>query len=283
MDKVLVTGGAGFIGSALCKELQTRGFSVISVDNYFNASRDNHHEGIRYIEAHTRELGWLFSPEEMDEIKYIFHLGEYSRVEQSFDDYKKVMQYNYHAFPHLLAFAKQAEAKVIYAGSSTKFSIGDVGSSMSPYAYTKAQNTELLKNYDGWFGLDYSIAYFYNVYGKGEKAEGKYATVVAKFLDLKDKGEQTLPVTAPGTQLRNFTHIDDIVDALILIALKGSKEDYSIGSDEKYSIIDLVKLLDLNYELMPEKRGNRADGLCDSTNLKALGWKPKNTLKGYLQ
>lgn len=280
MTKVLVTGGAGFIGSALCKELHTRGFSVVSVDNYFNGSKDNHHEGVEYYELNTREIGCVLNPQDY---KYIFHLGEYARVEQSFEDYEEVIQYNLLAFPYLLDFAKRGQAKVIYAGSSTKFSVGDIGSSMSPYAYTKAQNTELLKNYDRWFGLDYSIAYFYNVYGRGEKAEGKYATVVAKFLNLKSKGEKVLPVTAPGTQLRNFTHIDDIVDALILIALKGYKDDYSIGADEKYSIIDLVTLLGLDYKLMPAKPGNRADGLCDSTNLKLLGWKPKHTLKGYIQ
>ena len=193
------------------------------------------------------------------------------------------MDYNLVTFPTMLKFAKEKNAKFIYSGSSTKFAVGEVGSAQSPYAFTKAQNTELLKNYAEWYGLDYTIVYFYNVYGKGEKGSGKYATVVQKFIDKAMASNDPLPVTSPGTQLRNFTHVDDIVSGLMLAGFRGNGDGYGIGNDYKYSILDLVDMLGCEPEMKPEKPGNRMDGELKTDKLKALGWSAEKDLRDYIR
>lgn len=278
MSRIIVTGGEGFIGSALCHKLADMDHTVISVDNQFNTSARKWHDDVTYYTMEAEELGY---ETELD-CDYIFHLGEYARVEQSFDDFDTVMDYNYHSFPAILNFAKEKNAKLIYSGSSTKFAEGG-GKNMSPYAFTKAQNTELLKNYADWYGLDYTIVYFYNVYGEGENGEGKYATVVQKFLEMAFNGAEKFPVTSPGTQLRNFTHIDDIVDGLILAGFRGQGDNYGIGSDTKYSILDLVDMLGGDAEMRPPRPGNRMNGELKTDKLKALGWSAKKDLKDYIR
>jgi UDP-glucose 4-epimerase len=279
--KILVTGGAGMIGSALCHELENKGHQVTSLDNYSNGYSDNHHPGVEYITGCTNQISMYFH----DDVKfdYIFHLGEYARVEQSFDDYDTVMEYNYHSFPKMLEFAKKSGAKFIYSGSSTKFSIGEDGKAMSPYAYTKAQNTELLNAYASWNNLPYAIVYFYNVYGEGEVADGKYATVIAKFIKMVKEGATSLPITSPGTQERNFTHIDDTVDGLIRIMEFGAGDNWGIGNDTSYSLLDIAEMLGVDVDMKPEKPGNRMGGVVHNTMLKALGWKPKTDLKNYIK
>lgn len=277
---ILVIGGAGFIGSALCKELaKNERNNIVSLDNYFTGSKLNHHDGVEYIEGTPFDLIDLYDEPVFD---IIFHFGEYARVEQSFEDFDEVMSFNYYSFPKVLEFAKHQDAKVVYSGSSTKFAEGG-GRNMSPYAFTKAQNTELLKNYAQWYGLDYTIVYFYNVYGDNEISNGKYATVVAKFLDIVNGGHKTLPVTSPGTQLRNFTHIDDIVDGLMLAGFQGSGDGWGIGSDEKYSILDLVEMLEAEPIMTPEKPGNRMDGELKTDQLKSLGWSCQRSLPEYIK
>ena len=278
--KILVTGGAGFIGSALCKVLSVSGYSVTSLDNYYTGSVDNHHSGVDYVTGNTDQIHKHFCKGE--KFDYIFHLGEYARVEQSFNDYQKVLSYNYHSFPVVVAFAKKLGAKLIYSGSSTKFSVGVEGRLMSPYAYTKAQNTEFLKVFSEWYGLNYTIVYFYNAYGDHEVGDGDYSTVVAKFIKIIRSGETKLPVTSPGTQLRNFTHVDDIVSGLILAGFEGHGDGYGIGSDEKHSILDLVEYLGGQPILMDGKAGNRMDGELKTDKTKALGWSAKYKLQNYI-
>lgn len=280
-QKILVTGGAGFIGSALCKVLNEKGFDVTSLDNYHFGNLKNHHPGVNYIKGNTIDLDNYFDSNV--DFKYIYHLGEYARVEQSFCDYDLALKYNYESFPKVVSFAKKIGAKLIYSGSSTKFTVESDGRNMSPYAYFKAQNTEFLINYSKWFGLDYSIVYFYNAYGDHEVDTGVYATVVAKFIRLVNSGEKKLPVNSPGTQLRNFTHIDDIISGLLIAGFKGKGDDYGIGSEEKYSILDLVSFLGAEPIFMESKQGNRMDGFLNTEKTKALGWKPKHSLKDYIE
>lgn len=283
-DMVIVTGGAGFIGSHLCKRLADDGYFVVSIDNYFTGSIDNHHDSHRivYINDQAKninensELNALLEKEY--NVKYVFHLGEYSRVEQSFDDIAIVCDFN-SALPSLCQFAKLHDAKLIYSGSSTKFAREGI---ISPYALTKAQNTEFLKHYAEWFGIDYAITYFYNVYGPGEIKSGKYATVVAKFIEKARSGEQ-LTITAPGTQQRNFTHIHDIIDGIILVANKGHGDEYGIGSDTSYSIFDLACMISDNIVVNQEKRGNRSSATVCNQKLKNLGWSCKHNLTEYIE
>ena len=235
--KILVTGGAGFIGSNLCEELAKNNHTVYSLDNYSTGTTKNHVNNVIYITGETKNVDDLinFSPE------IVYHLGEYSRVDQSFDDIEKVWKYNKDGIFAILQFCKKNNSKLIYAGSSTKFGDGGFGRSQSPYAWTKASNTELVQNYGNWFGLSYAIVYFYNVYGNREISSGKYATLIALFIKKFKKGEP-LPVVSPGTQLRNFTHIKDIISGLILVGNKGEGDNYGIGCSKAFSILDITKI-----------------------------------------
>lgn len=276
---VLITGGAGFVGSHLAKRMYENNNKVYVIDNFFTGKKSNCYKGIHYKKAQTKEIYNLYKNLKLD---YIFHLGEYSRVEQSFEDIDLVMEYNSNSFFQVLKLANHHKAKLIYSGSSTKFS-KNLEQVESPYSYTKRMNTEFLKQYANWYKLKYAITYFYNVYGDKEIAQGKYATVIAKFLHLKKQGKKYLPITSPGTQKRRFTHINDIVNGLILVGKKGIGDDYGIGSNKSYSIIDLANLLKMKYRLTQNKKGNRMNATLKTKKTIDLGWKDTNILKDYLK
>ena len=279
IKNILVTGGAGFIGSHLCERLsQDKLNRVISLDDYSTGSVDNHIDGVNYVKGEVRNIEKLinFSPD------MIFHLGEYSRVEQSFEDVERVWKSNKEGVFAILQFCVKNKSKLIYAGSSTKFGDGGLGRSQSPYAWTKATNTELVENYGNWFGLDYAIVYFYNVYGGREIALGKYATLIALFVE-KYKNKKPLTVVSPGTQLRNFTHIDDIINGLILVGKSGSGDNFGIGCSKSYSILEIAEMFGLEIEMLPERKGNRmsASVVCEKT--RALGWNDTKTIFDYIE
>lgn len=276
--KILVTGGAGFVGSHLCERLsKDENNEVYSLDNYFTGSVENHIENVKYIKGLTKDISSLidFTPD------MIYHLGEYSRVEQSFDDIEKVLEYNKQGTIEVLEFVRKHKCKLLYAGSSTKY--GDEGhnANASPYAWTKATNTELVMNYGNWFNVPYAITYFYNVYGNREIATGKYATLIA-LLNERMKHSEPLTIVSPGTQKRNFTHIDDIIDGLVLVGENGYGDEFGIGSPDSFSILEVAELFGGKIEMLPERKGNRmtADVMTDKTQ--ALGWAPKCTLEDYI-
>ena len=276
--KILVTGGAGFVGSNLCEALaKNTNNEVYSLDNYFTGSRDNHVEGVTYIEGSTEHIFELidFVPD------LVYHLGEYSRVEQSFDDIDKVLLFNKIGTLKVLEFCRKRHCKIIYAGSSTKFGDGGLGKDQSPYAWSKSSNTELVKNYGTWYGLEYAIVYFYNVYGKREIRTGKYATLIALFTEKMKKGEP-LTVVSPGTQQRNFTHIDDIVAGLLIVGEKGKGDGYGIGSLETYSILEIAQLFGGKIEMLPERKGNRMTAEVVTQKTEELGWKAQKHIKEFI-
>ena len=279
IKKVLVTGGAGFIGSHLCEKLLNSGmYEVFSLDNYFTGNENNHIKGVNYFRGNTSEIENLitFKP------SLIYHLGEYSRVEQSFDDIEKVWRFNKDGIFAVLEFCRKTGAKIIYAGSSTKFGDGGLGRDQSPYAWTKASNTELVINYGKWFNISYAITYFYNVYGPREISKGKYATLIALFKELK-KTNMPLGVVSPGTQKRNFTHVDDIINGLILVGEKGIGDDYGIGNDESYSILEIANLFGGEIIMLPERKGNRLSAEVMTEKTIKLGWKPQKSIKKYIK
>ena len=277
--KILVTGGAGFIGSHLCERLaQDKNNHVYSLDNYFTGSKDNHIENVTYIEGNTINIGDLINFEP----HIIYHLGEYSRVEQSFDDIEQVWKYNKDGIFAVLEFCRKTGAKIIYAGSSTKFGDGGLGRSASPYAWTKASNTELVENYGTWFNVPYAITYFYNVYGKREIQTGKYATLIALFKE-KMKHNEDLTIVSPGTQKRNFTHIDDIINAIVLIGENGYGDEFGIGSREAYSINEIAELFGGTIKMLPERKGNRMTADVMTKKTETLGWKPTRSIEKYIE
>jgi UDP-glucose 4-epimerase len=275
---ILVTGGAGFIGSHLCERLAADGHRVISLDNYFTGSKDNHVPGVEYREGHTKDVEALV-PETPD---LVYHLGEYSRVEQSFVDHPIVWDYNKAGTFAVLEFCRAKDVKIVYAGSSTKFGDGGLGRDQSPYAWTKASNTELVRNYGTWFKLPYAITYFYNVYGSREIQAGKYATLVALFKEKVKNGEP-LTVVAPGTQQRNFTHVDDIVDGVVLVGECGAGDDFGLGHGKAYSILEVAKLFNHPIEMLPERPGNRMTASVETAKTHSLGWEPKHDLEHHIQ
>jgi UDP-glucose 4-epimerase len=278
-DKVIIViGGAGFVGSHLCDFLKTDN-TVTSLDNYLSGDKDNHVPGVTYIEGSSlniSELAGELSPD------IIFHLGEYSRVESSFDDYDLVIQNNLVPFSAVLNFAKDKNAKLIYSGSSTKFANYGVDDVQSPYAWVKAKNTEHLINYARWFSLEYAIVYFYNVYGGNEIGMGPFSTVIAKFKRLYLEGERVLPVVSPGTQVRNFTHYSDIVNGLVTVALRGYGDGFGIGNEHSISMLELVSHFGCSPDLVPSRRGNRESATLVTSATQALGWLPKVDIVKYL-
>jgi UDP-glucose 4-epimerase len=278
-NKILVTGGAGFVGSHLCERLaQDNNNEVYSLDNYFTGSKNNHVKNVTYIEGSTADIDKLitFSPD------MVYHLGEYSRVEQSFDDIEKVWRYNKDGIFAVLEFVRKHGCKILYAGSSTKFGDGGLGRSASPYAWTKATNTELVMNYGAWFNVPYAITYFYNVYGPREIESGKYATLIALFKQKVKNGEP-LTVVSPGTQKRNFTHIDDIIDGLILVGENGYGDEFGIGSGEAYTILEVAQMFGSEIQMLPERKGNRMSADVVTAKTEALGWSPQRRLKEYIE
>ncbi len=277
--KILVTGGAGFVGSHLCERLALdKNNDVYSLDNYFTGNIDNHVANVTYIEGSTSDIEKLikFTPD------MVYHLGEYSRVEQSFDDMEKVWKYNKDGTFSVLEFVRKHGCKILYAGSSTKFGDGGLGRSASPYAWTKASNTELVMNYGNWFNVPYAITYFYNVYGNREIQTGKYATLIALFKE-KMKNDEPLTIVSPGTQKRNFTHIDDIANGLILVGENGYGDEFGIGSGEAFTINEIAEMFGGKVEMLPERKGNRMSADVMTTKTEALGWKPTHKIKEYIE
>ncbi len=277
-SKILVTGGAGFIGSHLCESLVRDGSrNVYSLDNYSTGSEANHVNGVKYLKGDTQNISDIvdFSPD------IIFHLGEYSRVEKSFFELDKVWSSNTTGTYNVLKFCINNNSKLVYAGSSTKFSSDGVGSHQSPYAWTKASNTDLVKSFGRWFSLEYAIVYFYNAYGGREIQSGDYATLIGIFTKQARLGEN-LSVVSPGTQLRNFTHVEDIVSALKKIGENGKGDGYGIGHDKSWSVLQVAQLFGGKIKMMAARSGNRMDSALIVDKTKSLGWEAKIDLADYV-
>jgi UDP-glucose 4-epimerase len=279
----LVTGGAGFIGSHLCERLVKEGYKVISLDNYFTGSRDNHVPGVEYREGHTKDIAELI-PESPD---YIYHLGEYSRVHASLDEPEIVWDMNIVGTMAVLEFWRTRGGKLVYSASSTKSDStitheGIAGKDLSPYTWAKATNVSLINNYGRWYSLQYAIVYFYNVYGPRERAWGSYGTVIGTFVQ---NFLNHLPhkVNAPGTQTRAFTHVLDTVEGIVLAGEKGEGDGFNISSKDVHSIKEVAEMFGGEIEMQPQTKASRSSTSDDTMQLEALGWKQKHHLREYIE
>lgn len=282
MKNILITGGAGFIGTHLITELKNKypSSEIISIDNYFTGKKENHVHGVKYIDGDTNNIFVLLDNWIPDTV---FHLGEYSRIVKSFDDIDIVWKSNIDGTKKVLDYCIKHNCKLVYAGSSSKFGNDGKDEHLSPYAWTKSKNIELIKNYGSWFNLNYAICYFYNVYGPGQIQNGPYSTVIGIF-ERQFKNKEPLTVVHPGTQTRDFTHVYDIIDGVIKVGENGNGDDYMLGTGKQYKLLDVAKLFDTDYILIPERTGERLSGQAVSTKAyEELNWKPKYNLESYIK
>ena len=282
---LVVTGGAGFIGSNLISELlKFKKFRVLSIDNYSSGLSKNHikNKRVKYLKGNTKNIEILLNGY-IGKIHSIFHFGEFARIYQSFKKIDECFSSNIEGSSNVFNFALKNKIRLIY--SATSASLGNKGKDMnlSPYAFSKAKNLELLENLKKWFNFRYEVIYFYNVYGERQICKGDMATVVGIFEDHFKK-KKKLPVVRPGTQVRRFTHVYDTIKACIFAWKKNKCKHYSIASEQSYSIMELAKLFRRKVRYLPKRAGERYASALTKMNLnnKIVRLSAKTKLKDYV-
>ena len=283
---IVVTGGAGFIGSNLIDYLsKNTNFKIISIDNYSTGNKKNHlkSKNVRYLEGNTLNINTILSKIKKD-IHTIFHFGEFARIFQSFNKFQECLETNSTGSKEVFKFCLDNNIKLIY--SATSASLGNKGKdeNLSPYAFTKAKNLELLNNLKKWFKFKYEVIYFYNVYGPKQISKGNMATVIGIFQECVQK-KRPLPVVRPGTQSRKFTHIDDTINVCIEAWKKNKCRHYSIYNKTSYTILEVAKMFNSKIVFLPKRKGERYSSALtniNSTNniFKRFG---KKNLKSYIK
>ncbi len=283
-NTIIVTGGAGFVGSNLINFLlkKTR-LDIISIDNYSSGYKKNHikNKRVKYLKGNTKNIDILIKNPK--KIKSLFHFGEFARIYQSFNNMSECIDSNSVGTNSIFNFCLMNNIKLIY--SATSASLGNKGSdkNLSPYAFTKAQNLELLENLKKWFGFKFEVIYFYNVYGPRQISKGKMSTVIGIF-EYAYKNKKPLPVVKPGTQSRRFTHIDDTIKICFLAWKKNLCRHYSIANKKSYSIIEVAKMFKTKIKFLKKRPGERYASALTNMNLsnKVYKYFGKKKLKDYI-
>ena len=284
-NKILVTGGAGFVGTNLIKFfLNKTKYNLISLDNYSTGIKSNHinNSRVKYIKGKTSDISKLIKKPK--EIKTIFHFGEFARIYQSFLKMNECIESNSVGSNAVFNFCLKNKIKLIY--SATSASLGNSGNdkNLSPYAFSKSKNLELLENLKKWFNFKYEVIYFYNVYGPYQICKGEMSTVIGIFEDHY-KRRKPLPVVRPGTQSRRFTHIDDTINICYLAWKKNLCRHYSIANKQTFSVIEVAKMFRSKIKLLPKRPGERyASALINrSLTNKMYKYFGKTSLKSYIR
>jgi len=283
---IVVTGGCGFVGSNLIEYfLKKTKLQIISLDNYSSGSKKNHilNKRVKYIKSDTKKISQTLKIYK-NRINAIFHFGEFSRIYQSFLNMNDCIQSNSIGSHAVFDFCLKNKIKLIY--SATSASLGNNGrdKNLSPYAFTKSKNLELLENLKKWFNFRYEVIFFYNVYGPRQICNGKMATVVGIF-EHHYKNKNPLPVVRPGTQSRRFTHIQDTVKICFLAWKKNKCKFYSISNKKSFTINQLAKLFDYKIRYLPSRKGERYASALSNLSLsnKIHKYFGKINLKNYIQ
>ena len=282
---IVVTGGAGFVGTNLIKLLLKKTkFKITSIDNYSSGSKRNHikSDRVKYIKSDTKNISNIIKKQ--SDINSIFHFGEFARIYQSFIKMDECINSNSIGTNAVLNFCLKYKIKLIY--SATSASLGNLGNdkNLSPYSFTKAKNLELLENLKKWFNFKYEVIYFYNVYGPHQICSGSMATVIGIFENFF-KLNKSLPVVKPGTQTRKFTHINDTVDICFKAWKKNLCRHYSISHRKSYSIIHVAKMFKSKIKFLPKRPGERHVSALTNINLSNKIYRHfgKIDLKNYIK
>ncbi len=283
---LVVTGGAGFVGSNLIKELiNFKNMKIISFDNYSSGTFKNHIKNARviYLKAHTENFSRILNNYK-NKIHTIFHFGEFSRIYPSFKKINECFNSNIVGSSKVFNFALKNKIRLIYSATSATLGNRGEDKNLSPYAFSKAKNLELLENLNKWFNFKYKVIYFYNVYGENQICKGDMATVIGIFEDHFKKGKK-LPVVKPGTQVRRFTHVSDTVKACIFAWRKNKSKHYSIASKKSYSIIALAKMFKSKIRYLQKRKGERFTSALTKMNLnnKIIRLGTKIKLRDYIK
>ena len=273
--KILITGGAGFIGTNLCKKLIELDHEIISIDNYNTGKRENHIPGVEYYNRDIRDItdySWL-QPD------IIFHMAAIARIQPSFENPKEYFTTNVNGTLHIANYCAKHNIPLIYAGSSSHHS----GKFKNPYTFSKDVGEEIIQLYQKHYDLKASIVRFYNVYGPHQLTEGGYTTLIGRWLNNIEKGIEC-EIYGDGEQRRDFTHVDDIVDALIRVQKQQAYgNNFELGRGKNYSVNEVAKMLDINPIYKPAKPGEARNTLnIDTSAQSLLGWEPKVNLEDYL-
>ena len=281
---IVVTGGAGFIGSNLIQLLINKtNFRIISIDNYSTGKKKNHikNKRIRYIKGYTKNITQLIKNSK--QIHTVFHFGEFARIFQSFLKMNECIDSNSIGTNAVFNFCLKNKIKIIY--SATSASLGNNGNdkNLSPYAFTKAKNLELLENLKQWFNFKFEIIYFYNVYGQNQIETGNMATIIGIFENLY-RLNKPLTIVRPGTQTRRFTHVQDTVNTCYLAWRKNLCRHYSIANKKSYSVLEVARMFRSKINYLPKRLGERYASALTNVNLSNKVYKNfgKINLKDYI-
>ena len=255
---IVVTGGAGFVGSNLINFfIKNTNYKILSIDNYSSGRKKNHinNKRIKYLKGNTKNINTILN-KKRKKINSIFHFGEFARIYQSFKKFNQCYDSNTIGTKEVFKFCLDNNVKLIY--SATSASLGNKGAdrNLSPYAFTKSKNLELLDNLKKWFGFRYEVIYFYNVYGPMQICSGDMATVIGVFEEQYKKG-LPLTVVKPGSQSRKFTHIYDTVKICYYAWKKNKCRHYSIYNKKSYSILEVAKMFKSKISFLPKRAGER--------------------------